>query len=178
MAEVAETCYICPACPSGTVVKGICNFCGWVSSNSNIGMLVPGKPGTSVRVDTMSKAAFIDTMNAVNNAAAAANKNSSLREANIVRNQEYWPEGSPSLSFRGVELAGEAGEACNLIKKLERERMGKVGTRATIEELAEELADVVICADLIAMDQGIDLEAAIREKFNKTSEKYNLKTKM
>jgi len=42
-----------------------------------------------------------------------------------------------SLLFRGVELGGEAGEALNVIKKLERERLGWRGSRATPEQLAD-----------------------------------------
>src|SRR5690606_32982880 len=66
----------------------------------------------------------------------------------------------------------------NVIKKLERERLGIRGSRATTEMLAEELADVVICADLIAMDAGIDLDAAVAAKFNATSEKVGLPTRL
>jgi NTP pyrophosphatase (non-canonical NTP hydrolase) len=101
-----------------------------------------------------------------------------LRAANICRNEE-WAAGVPlSLSFRGNELAGETGEACNILKKLDRERLGLVGSRASVGELAEELADVVICVDLIAMDLGIDLWSAIARKFNKTSDARGLKTKL
>jgi NTP pyrophosphatase (non-canonical NTP hydrolase) len=102
-----------------------------------------------------------------------------LRTANTARDKE-WNTGNErtSLAFRGVELAGEVGEACNIIKKMERERIGIRGARATLEELAEELADIVICADLIAMDVGIDLDAAIARKFNITSQKYGLTTRM
>lgn len=102
----------------------------------------------------------------------------SLREANQSRQQEWDSGNQINLAYRGNELAGEVGEACNVIKKLERERMGIRGSRATAEQLAEELADVVICADLIAMDAGIDLEAAVRRKFNATSEKVGLKTRL
>jgi NTP pyrophosphatase (non-canonical NTP hydrolase) len=100
-----------------------------------------------------------------------------LRGANAARNREWDVDGKITLAFRGNELAGEVGEACNIIKKLERERIGLVGTRATAQQLAYELADVVICADLIAMDAGIDLDAAVREKFNATSKKVGLKTR-
>lgn len=100
-----------------------------------------------------------------------------LREANIKRVEE-WTPGGVSLSFRGNELAGETGEACNFIKKIERERMGVAGSKATVSDLAKELADVIICADLIAMEEGIDLAAAIESKFNETSSKYGLKTKI
>lgn len=101
----------------------------------------------------------------------------SLRSANITRQQEWDPGSQISLAYRGNEMAGEVGEACNIIKKIARERLGLVGSRATLEQLAEELADVVICADLIAMGEGIDLDQAVKDKFNKTSEQRGLKTR-
>jgi NTP pyrophosphatase (non-canonical NTP hydrolase) len=97
-----------------------------------------------------------------------------LREASVARRVEWTKGETVSLSFRGNELAGETGEACNVIKKLERERMGFVGSRDTVQHLAEELADVVICADLVAQEVGIDLDQAVADKFNATSEKYGL----
>jgi NTP pyrophosphatase (non-canonical NTP hydrolase) len=107
----------------------------------------------------------------------------SLRKANEARQKEWKGRESVTvesvtMSFRGNELAGEVGEACNIIKKLERAKMGSVGSTATIEELAEELADVIIATDLIAMQADINLSSAVRNKFNKTSEKYGLKTRM
>lgn len=101
-----------------------------------------------------------------------------LRLANDFRQQEWDEDNQISLAYRGNELAGEVGEACNLIKKLERERMGIRGSRATVGQLADELADIIICTDLIAMQAGIDLETAVREKFNATSAKYGLHTRM
>jgi NTP pyrophosphatase (non-canonical NTP hydrolase) len=101
-----------------------------------------------------------------------------LRCANLVRQRE-WQKGQPvSLSYRGNEMAGETGEACNVLKKLERERMGIVGSRATVDQLAQELADVIICVDLIASEFDINLAAAVRDKFNATSERYGLATRM
>ena len=44
--------------------------------------------------------------------------------------------------------------------------------------LADELAEVIIAADLLAMACGIDLEAATREKFNKTSATLRLQTRI
>lgn len=101
-----------------------------------------------------------------------------LRRANIERQAEWCPDQLPDLSFRGNELAGETGEACNVIKKLERERHGWRGSRSTKAELAEELADVVNCADLCALNAGIDLAAAVVSKFNTTSDKNGLKTRI
>ena len=101
-----------------------------------------------------------------------------LRDANVARQAEWDPDNRITLEYRGNEMAGEVGEACNVIKKLARERMGIRGSRATRTELSEELADVVICADLIAMHIGIDLGDAVKEKFNKTSAKIGLRTRI
>lgn len=106
------------------------------------------------------------------------NEYTDLRSANRARQREWDAGNQLSLAYRGNELAGEVGEACNVIKKLERERLGILGSRATVGELADELADVLICADLIAMHYGIDLEAAVARKFNATSEKVGLQTRL
>src|SRR5579871_5599489 len=97
-----------------------------------------------------------------------------LREANAARQVEWANGGDVSLLFRATELGGECGEVLNVCKKIERERMGWRGSRATQADLADELADVVICADLLASTEGIDLDAAIIRKFNATSEKVGL----
>lgn len=101
-----------------------------------------------------------------------------LRAANTARQIEWANGATLSLSYKGNELAGEVGEACNVIKKLEREQLGMPGSRDSVEHLAEELADVIICVDLIAMDLGIDLMSAVRAKFNATSAKVGLETRL
>lgn len=101
-----------------------------------------------------------------------------LRRANVARNKHWDPEGKLTLSFRGCELGGEVGELLNVVKKLERERLGLRGSRDTLEHLGEELADVIICADLIGMAAGVDLVAAVTAKFNATSEKLGLPVKL
>ncbi len=99
-----------------------------------------------------------------------------LRDANIARQAE-WPNSEKlSLEFKGLELAGEVGEACNIIKKIVRENLGIPGTRATRGDLAAELADVVICSDLVAAAAGIDLNQAVIEKFNQVSRERGFKT--
>src|ERR1700740_3068363 len=95
----------------------------------------------------------------------------SLRQANIARDKIWNPNKELSLSWRGNELAGEIGEACNILKKLEREKLGLKGSRSTPEKLAEELADGIICIDLTAMQFDIDLVKAVISKFNATSTK-------
>lgn len=101
---------------------------------------------------------------------------STLREANTKRQIEWDPDDRITLEFRGNELAGEVGEACIVIKKLERERMGIRGSRDTLDHLGEELADVIICVDLIAMQAGINLADYVAVKFNQTSDKQGLRT--
>ena len=97
-----------------------------------------------------------------------------LREANTRRQQEWDPHGKLDIAYRGNELAGECGEACNVIKKIERARRGLRGSRATLDQLADELADVIICVDLIAQYEGIDLWEAVKRKFNRTSQENSL----
>lgn len=101
-----------------------------------------------------------------------------LRNGNIERQKEWDPENKISLEYRGNEFAGEAGEVCNEVKKLARERLGIAGSRTTVEKLASEAADAVICLDLICMDAGIDLFQAVKNKFNETSERIGLKTRL
>ena len=100
-----------------------------------------------------------------------------LRDANKRRHVEWAGDTEVSLSFRGLELGGEAGEVLNEIKKLERSRMGIAGGKTDLDGLKEELADVLICVDLVAMDLGIDLASAVEAKFNKTSKKFGLETR-
>lgn len=95
-----------------------------------------------------------------------------LQSALAKRDLEWDPEHKLSLEFRGVELAGEAGEACNVIKKLCRERLGLRGSRATLQDLKDELEDVIICAGLAANAAGIQLNIA--DKFNASSKKLGL----
>jgi len=73
-----------------------------------------------------------------------------LREANRAR-AEIWGKGNIDLHWRLNELAGEVGETCNLLKKIERERLGEPGSRTDGDALGSELADVLICLDLAMM---------------------------
>lgn len=75
-------------------------------------------------------------------------------------------------------MAGEAGEACNVVKKLRRLDFGYAGKHGRgredreglLRKLAEELADTLIYADLLASFYGIDLGAAVVAKFNQVSD--------
>lgn len=121
-----------------------------------------------------------------------------LRAANLERVTDFGAGGLNSWSpaERGNELAGETGEACNELKKLLRADKAYDAAMKTqgydhqrmIDWLRErhsrlakaraELADVIICVDLIAAQLCIDLEDAVREKFNATSVKIGSKVKL
>lgn len=118
-----------------------------------------------------------------------------LRFANSKRQQEWDPDGLIEKTFSGLELAGEMGELiecvlislefsksigklCNTVKKLERERLGIAGSTTTFSKLAEELADCQICLDLLAMHHSVDLGEATIQKFNNTSDKLRLFTRL
>lgn len=103
---------------------------------------------------------------------------SNLRKANIARHKSWAKGKEVPLLFRATELAGECGEACNVMKKLHRQDEGWAGTKATLQDLKAELADIVICVDLIAMDLGINLNQAIVQKFNATSEKNGFEERL
>ena len=105
-------------------------------------------------------------------------------DANRTRAQRWHPNGVDdwSLSDWGVAMAGEAGEACNVIKKLRREEEGIHGNDISNEDLrsdlALELADTMTCAFLLAERAGINLEHACRVKFNLVSEKNGFPDKL
>ena len=101
-----------------------------------------------------------------------------LRIANVSRCTRWHKNGIDdwSLSDWGVAMAGEAGETCNVIKKINRARDEMVGNKEDIDELrlmlANELADTLIYIDLLAARAGINLEAAVVTKFNDVSIKH------
>jgi len=100
-----------------------------------------------------------------------------LRTANEARKKEWNKTGiEVPLTFNTNELAGEVGELCNAAKKYERKLFGWPGGADTRENIAEEAADVVICASLVALKVGFDLGEAVRRKFDSTSRKHGFKT--
>lgn len=85
-----------------------------------------------------------------------------LRAANVDRNRGVFSRDGDRWTPTdwGCAIAGEVGEACNLIKKMRR---GEPIERAAI---AMELADAVTYIDLLAADLGIDLGQAVAHKWN------------
>lgn len=73
-------------------------------------------------------------------------------------------------------MCGEAGEAANVVKKLRRHETGIESQYNTPDvttlklQLAEEIADIILYADLLAAHYEIELAGAVIAKFNKVSE--------
>lgn len=89
-----------------------------------------------------------------------------LKKANETRcGAAFHPIQSWSPTDWACAMAGECGEACNMIKKLRR------GDDIDIAEIGKELADVVIYADLLALRLGLDLGDCVVQKFNEVSER-------
>lgn len=93
-----------------------------------------------------------------------------LRRVNADRWTAWSGEAEDPL-FQSNEFGGEAGEVQNVVKKLVREQRGWPGSRDSVEHLADEIADCIICLDSLARGYGIDLAMATARKFNATSEK-------
>ncbi len=95
---------------------------------------------------------------------------SEFRTVNVQRCEEsYFPLDSKDGPWWGNAMAGEVGEACNVVKKIDRDG----STPERIQDLADELADVVTYADLLAARYGINLAEAIKSKFNEVSKRVN-----
>jgi NTP pyrophosphatase (non-canonical NTP hydrolase) len=94
-----------------------------------------------------------------------------LRQVNAERKYLWLAGADVSPLYFSNELGGEIGEVQNVVKKLERAKLNMRGTRATLDDLADELADGLICLDNLAECYGIDLKAATVRKFNETSAK-------
>jgi NTP pyrophosphatase (non-canonical NTP hydrolase) len=102
-----------------------------------------------------------------------------LRSANVARCEAaFHTVNGWSPTDLACAMAGECGEACNQVKKLRRletaahwNDAADQDAAAICRNVADELADLIIYADLLAARLGIALGAAVRTKFNRTSEK-------
>lgn len=101
---------------------------------------------------------------------------STLRDANRNRQKEWPGNEQADTAFRAIEVAGEAGEVAEAIKKFLRAERGIKGSTATKDDVAAEMGDLLVSLDLLADSLGIDLGEAVRAKFNATSEKYGMRT--
>jgi NTP pyrophosphatase (non-canonical NTP hydrolase) len=92
------------------------------------------------------------------------------------------PDGSDwNLAEWTNAVAGETGEACNIAKKIQRGDFGPPGTEPYAQacrELAKELADIVIYADIACMRAGWSLGYIIADKFNEVSDRVGCSIKL
>lgn len=105
-----------------------------------------------------------------------------LRNRNKERSEKYFPDAQKwTLLEKAGEMAGEAGEAVNIAKKLRRGmKSTKHGLRPynqkeidkLVDEFADELADVIITCDLCAQKLDIDLGKRVIKKFNEKSKQW------
>jgi|ERR1051326_5464323 NTP pyrophosphatase (non-canonical NTP hydrolase) len=106
-----------------------------------------------------------------------------LSKVNLERCQRWHKEGlnNWSTSDWAVAMAGESGEVFNTIKKLNRIRSEILNKNShdqidseqeAIHRIGEELADMLLYADLLAQSLGLSLENEIVKKFNSVSERY------
>lgn len=110
-----------------------------------------------------------------------------LRETNAAR-CAHWHPGFPhdeewTLSDWSNAMAGEMGEAANVVKKIRRVETGNPGKHDgarddLVTKLGEELADVILYADLLAAKAGLDLGEEIRRKFDAVSEREGFPERM
>jgi NTP pyrophosphatase (non-canonical NTP hydrolase) len=102
-----------------------------------------------------------------------------LQHYNHMRGLE-WTKGEegPGLEFNVIELGGEGGVLQNEIKKMLRFKHGMAGGKDCLNDVADELADVVICCSILANTLNLDLGHCVVDKFNKTSDKHGFSVKL
>lgn len=101
-----------------------------------------------------------------------------LMEANRARQAEWSGDEAITVEFRALEVAGEAGEVAEAVKKYIRRRDNIGGSISTRQDIADEIGDVVIACALLADELDLDFGRAVAAKFNRTSEKYGLETRI
>lgn len=76
-----------------------------------------------------------------------------------------------SLAEWSNAVAGEVGELCNLTKKILR---GDFTVEEYHDALADEMADILIYLDIVALQANINLSKAVIRKFNRVSDKQGI----
>lgn len=95
---------------------------------------------------------------------------------------ERWHPGFPNDGWTGADwsnaMAGEAGETCNVVKKLRRIEMatgsaaqsaGSDNHESLLAKLAMEIGDTLMYLDLLAQHYGLDLADCVVATFNRVS---------
>jgi NTP pyrophosphatase (non-canonical NTP hydrolase) len=119
----------------------------------------------------------------INDAGCGKNDRAALRPINIQRATEGFKcYNNQTLTYWTTALAGEVGELCNMIKKMQRVEKGGMdggssysAKNITKEMLKEEIGGIAIYLDLLASLLDISLEDAIIDTFNNKSAMYGFK---
>lgn len=98
-----------------------------------------------------------------------------FQTANDTRQKHFTnSEGESFTPYTGLELAGaaagELGELANLVKKVRRGDKSLAEARGAI---GKEIADTITYLSLLATFHGINLEAAVIQKFNEVSDRVS-----
>ena len=108
-----------------------------------------------------------------------------VSEINRSRCLEWHPNGIDDWSPTdwACAMAGEAGEVCNAIKKLRRLQDDIPDSREKMPEehiraIAMEIGDTFLYLDLLAQRLGINMEEAVRDTFNRVSDREGLTHKL
>ena len=108
-----------------------------------------------------------------------------VSRVNLERTKEWHPAGLEDwtpLEWAGA-MCGEAGEAANAAKKLKRAETGlQQANGMTVNDaraaLAQEIGDTYLYLDLLAQRCDIDMWEAIRDTFNRVSEREGFPQRM
>ena len=105
-----------------------------------------------------------------------------LRIANEARQAHWGGADNWTLADWSNAVAGEVGEACNVVKKIRRPELGTVGNDMDVAtyyaQLESEIGDVLIYLDLLARKAGLDLDTCVMRAFNEKSEKLGMPVRL
>jgi len=90
-----------------------------------------------------------------------------LRKQNIARCHDVYPKtGTIAPERLAGLLSVQIGELCGLLKSLQAAEV------LDVHHTGQEIAEAIICADVLCWRLGISLKDAIVERFNENAEKH------
>lgn len=105
-----------------------------------------------------------------------------LRAANEARQAHWGGSDNWTLADWSNAVAGEVGEACNVVKKIRRPELGTTGNGKDVStyytQLESEIGDVLVYLDLLAKKAGTTLDRAVMRAFNEKSEALNMPVRL
>ena len=105
-----------------------------------------------------------------------------LRAANEARQEHWGGSDNWTLADWSNAVAGEVGEACNIVKKIRRPELGTTGNGKDVSayygKLEVEIGDVLIYLDLLAKKAGTTLDQAVMRAFNEKSEQLAMPVRL